>query len=314
MAISRAAPAAVTGGTILASSWEAEFNNIINNALALVSPWTGNMDAGNFRLIDLNLGTVGDPAVRFEADANTGIYSSGADTVDIATGGVRAASFGASALIAAAPEDARTNTVDVAGILRSTTSGVPAANIGVGLQFDAESADENPSTFGRIDFVATDVTAASEDTVMDVLLRTAGAAEAARYRFQATGAFLATITHAATAARTYTLPDATGSFLLSTLAGQTITSPIFATGVGADGSGFKHGRATRGAGTDASVTVTWGTAFADTSYTAIVSHTYTGTRPNAPLVTTKAAGSLTVFSPGGDGTTGGTIEAIGVHD
>ena len=195
-------------GTPLAETEiEGEFDNIYANSLSLISPLTGNLSIGGFRLTGFGLGTVGDPSIQFTGDTNTGVYSTAADTFDITTGGVRAASFGASALIAAAPEDARTATVDVAAIIRSTTSGVPAASIGTGLQFDAESADENPSTLGRVDFIFTDVTAASEDSVMDILLRTAGAAEGARYRFQSTGAFLYTITGAPTAARTITIPD-----------------------------------------------------------------------------------------------------------
>ena len=209
-----------------------EFNNIINNALALVSPWTGDMAAGGFRLTGIGLGTVGSPSLQYTSDTNTGWYSSAADTLDGATGGVRAASFGASWLLAAAPEDARTATVDVVGEIRSTTSGVPAANIGVGVLFSAESADENPSDFGRLDFVATDVTAASEDTVLDILLRTAGAALGGRYRFQATGAFLATLTSAMTANRTITLPDATDTLVglatTDTLTNKTLAATTLA--------------------------------------------------------------------------------------
>jgi hypothetical protein len=41
-------------------------------------------------------------------------------------------------------EDSRTNTVTNAHIVRATTSGTPAANIGVGTLYQAESADENP--------------------------------------------------------------------------------------------------------------------------------------------------------------------------
>lgn len=114
-------------------------------------------------------------------------------------------------VIHVSPEDARTATVDIAAELRSTTSGTPAADIGTGLLFSAESADENPSEVGQLNFAFSDITAASEDSYADVLLRTAGAALGGRYRLQATGAFLATITHALTAARTLTLPNETGT-------------------------------------------------------------------------------------------------------
>lgn len=65
----------------------AEFDNILNNALSLVSPWTANMAAGGFRLTGLHLGTVGDPSLQFTGDTNTGIFSSGADTLDLVTAG-----------------------------------------------------------------------------------------------------------------------------------------------------------------------------------------------------------------------------------
>ena len=54
---------------------------------------TGDLAFGGFRLTGLSLGTVGSPAVQFTGDTNTGIYSSAADTVDVSSGGVRAASF-----------------------------------------------------------------------------------------------------------------------------------------------------------------------------------------------------------------------------
>lgn len=107
--------------------------------------------------------------------------------------------------------DARTNTVDVPLTITSVTSGTPAAGIGTGILLQAESADENPSDFGRIEAAATDVTAGSEDTYFQMLTRVAGAALTATYRWIATAAFKAIFTHANSADRTYTLPDATGT-------------------------------------------------------------------------------------------------------
>ena len=214
----------ITNQILTSSALNSEFASIRNNALSLVSPWTGNMDAGGFRLITLAAGTVGDPAIRPTGDTNTGIYFSAADTIDLAAGGVRAASFGASFVLIAAPEDSRTDSVDVAGEIRSTTSGSPAAGIGTGLLFSAESADENPSNAGELDFVFTDVGAATEDSVLDILLRTAGAALGARYRFQATGAFRALLTHALTADRTITFPDEAGTLL--TGAGHDVAAAV----------------------------------------------------------------------------------------
>ena len=202
-----------TGTTLAEADIEGEFDQIYGSSLSLVSPWTGNMAAGGNLLTGLSLGSVSGPSLQFTGDTNTGIYSSAADTVDIATGGVRAASFGATNLVAASPEDARTATVDQAFEIRSTTSGVPAAGIGVGLLFSAESADENPSEFGRLDFAASDIGAATEDTYLSVLLRVAGGALDEKYRFSSTAGsgFAALFTHAVTADRTYTLPDTSGT-------------------------------------------------------------------------------------------------------
>lgn len=109
--------------------------------------------------------------------------------------------------------DARTNTTTRPLGLIADTSGSAAASIGVGMLFQAESADEAPSDFGALDFVATDVTAASEDTYASIALRVAGNALDEKYRFSSTAGsgFAALFTHGVTADRTYTLPDVTGT-------------------------------------------------------------------------------------------------------
>ena len=197
----------ISGEILTHTDLNGEFDNFINNASSLFSPFTSNIDAGGFRLTALGAGSLGSPSLQPTGDTNTGIWFSAADTLDVSTGGSRAAQLGASWLLAASPEDSRTDSVDVVGEIRSTTSSAPAAGIGTGVKFTAESTDENPSDVGEIDFVFSDVSAGSEDSRMDVLLRTAGAALGARYRFQATGAFNGIFTHANTAVRTYTFPD-----------------------------------------------------------------------------------------------------------
>lgn len=109
---------------ISAALWIAEFNNLYNNALSLISPLTGNLAFGGNIATGLGLGSVTSPALQFTSDANTGVYSSAADTVDIAVGGVRAASF-------------ITATTGV-NYFKFTPSAASAA-----LQLDAEGTDTN---------------------------------------------------------------------------------------------------------------------------------------------------------------------------
>lgn len=79
----------VAAEILTAADLNAEVNNILNNALSLVSPWTANMAAGGFRLTGLHAGTVGDPSLQFTSDVNTGIFSPSADRVGVAHGGIQ---------------------------------------------------------------------------------------------------------------------------------------------------------------------------------------------------------------------------------
>jgi len=133
-------------------------------------------------------------------------------------------------------EDSRTATTIRPFAVAATTSGTPAASIGVGMLWQAESGDETPSDFGAVDFVASDVTAGSEDTYASILLRVAGRDLDEKYRFSSTAGsgFAALFTHAITADRTYTLPDATGTIGLlpasdfySQVSGITTTSTSY---------------------------------------------------------------------------------------
>ena len=104
-------------------------------------------------------------------------------------------------------EDAVTsNTTDILTLIHTTT-GTPAAGIGASALFKSESADENPSDFGRVGFIANDVSSGTEDTVFRVWTRTAGAAIAKAYDFIVTGIGNYVFTGAPTATRTVTLPN-----------------------------------------------------------------------------------------------------------
>lgn len=170
---------------LTAADLNGEFNNIIDNALSAVSPWTGNMSAGGFRLIGLGLGSVSDPAVQFTGDTNTGIFSSAADTLDVSVGGVRTE---------------RHNTV-ASGV---NFVDLTAAATGNGPLIAAAGSDAN---------VSLNLNTKGTGTVN---LSPRGATN--RYIFDSTagGAFNATFTHAATANRTYTLQNATGTLAFLT--------------------------------------------------------------------------------------------------
>lgn len=107
-----------------------------------------------------------------------------------------------------ATQDSRTATTDVALTVRSTTSGTPAAGIATGILIQAESADEAISDVGQVEAGFSDVGAGTEDSYVQMLLRVAGAALTACWRFAATAAFKGILTHANTADRTYTFPNA----------------------------------------------------------------------------------------------------------
>lgn len=112
--------------------------------------------------------------------------------------------------------------LDVLGLI-GDTSGAPAASIGTSILLQSESADEAPSDILRLAGIFTDVGAGSEDSVFAVQLRVAGRALDEKYRFVSTAGdgFTAIFTHAVTADRTYTLPDATGTVGLSTVVRKT---------------------------------------------------------------------------------------------
>ena len=79
-----------TAEVLTASDLNAEFNNIINNALSLISPLTGTLDLDNNRLDDIHAGSVSDTSLNPNGDGNTGIYFPAADQAAWAVGGNQA--------------------------------------------------------------------------------------------------------------------------------------------------------------------------------------------------------------------------------
>lgn len=74
----------------------AEFNNILDNPMALISPMTADLAAGGNSITGLATGSVTAPSLSHTGDPNTGIYFA-TDAVNVAAGGVRAMSFATAA-------------------------------------------------------------------------------------------------------------------------------------------------------------------------------------------------------------------------
>src|SRR3990167_1861861 len=152
-------------------------------------------------------------AVGSDTDIDLDLKAKGAGSVNF-TGTLSLDALSATGL-SVVTEDSRTATVDILGTFTSTTDDTPAAGIGTGLTFKAESADENPSDLAELNFTFTDVTAASEDSKATLKLRYAGNALDDAYSFAKTGAGDINFTHAATVARTVTFPDEAGTVYIN---------------------------------------------------------------------------------------------------
>ena len=120
--------------------------------------------------------------------------------------------------------------------LRHTTSGTPAAGLGVKATLQGESGDENPSDMAALEAAFDDVTAGSEDSTFYIWLRRAGNALSRAFAFRNTGNFQLLVSAALTAARTLTIPDATttmvGTDVTQTLTNKTATNMLINGGGG----------------------------------------------------------------------------------
>lgn len=82
---------------------------------------------------------------------------------------------------------ALTNAVTYPVTLTHETSGTPAANIGVGLEFEQETSAGNNEAVMSLDAVIDDVTSTNEDASFSVKLMAAGAAKAEKFAVESTG-------------------------------------------------------------------------------------------------------------------------------
>ena len=76
-----------SGQVLTAGDLNGEFNNVLNNALSLISPLTGNLAFGGNSLTGLSAGTVGAPSLAITGDTDTGLYRPAADTPALAGAG-----------------------------------------------------------------------------------------------------------------------------------------------------------------------------------------------------------------------------------
>lgn len=137
-------------------------------------------------------------------------------------------------------DDASASTVSTSLTVQHTTTGTPAAGLGTAIKFRGESADEDPSDLGQLEFAFDDVTAGSEDSTFWVQLRAAGAALSRAFGLRnlgaASGYFL--LSGTATGNRTLTLPDASdtlvGKATTDTLTNKTLTDALHNAGSGSE--------------------------------------------------------------------------------
>lgn len=139
-------------------------------------------------------------------------------------------------------EDTTTNDVTVLQTLRHTVTAAstPATSLGTGLKFQGESADEDPSDLGQLEFAFDDVSAGSEDSTFWVKLRAGGAALARAFGFRNTGAAsgYALLQMTASGNRTVTFPDASDTVVeltqTQTLTNKTLTDSLHNAGSGSE--------------------------------------------------------------------------------
>lgn len=84
-------------------------------------------------------------------------------------------------------DTALTNTVNYNARLTHTTSGTPAASIGVGIEFEQETSASNLEILGTFEYIATDVTGAAEDAAAIIKLMEGGAAATEKFRADSSG-------------------------------------------------------------------------------------------------------------------------------
>jgi hypothetical protein len=155
-----------TDGDILTSAaLEAEFDNIYNNALTLISPLTGNLAAGGNIITGIGAGSAASPSLQVR-ETDTGVYSSGAGILDFTVGAVRRMGI----------DETDPGFFDIFGLSAGANGPVlrlfhnsasPANNDNGGvIQFNNKDAGGTSRAIGSIAVLHEDITAASQDSAI----------------------------------------------------------------------------------------------------------------------------------------------------
>jgi hypothetical protein len=180
-------------------------------AIGLVQTWTADQTFADS--VNITLGTGGDADLDYDG---TDVVL---DTAVVGTGQLHIRT-----------NDNRTATLDTVLTLRSITSATPANGIGTAMGFEADSnnSGEGNMPVGTLAFGVTDMTNTAEDTEFVVHLRVAGAALEEKYNFRSTAGagYTGIFTHAASADRTWTLPNASDT-LIGKATTDTLTNKTF---------------------------------------------------------------------------------------
>jgi hypothetical protein len=132
------------------------------------------------------IGTAGDDKLHVKVSADGSAWTETL-VADPATGSVGIGTATPDRKLHAEINNTTNNNITYAARLTHTTSGTPGNNIGVGLEFEVETANNNNEVGVTVDAIAKDVTAASEDFNLDVKMMIAGAAAQRVFRFNNDG-------------------------------------------------------------------------------------------------------------------------------
>ncbi len=196
--------ATLTGAlTILSSA-----TNMITMTSPSIRTWNIDVSTGVFKIKD-NDGTGGYP-IPFLAEFGDGSYSTGIYIKNNGNTGIGTTS--PDRLLHVEKASALTNTIQQVTRLTHITSGVPANNIGLGLEFEQETSAGNNEVIATIEAVVTDVTATSEDADLVFKTMDAGAIANEKLRISSLGAIIVPTT--------IITPGTTGDQTINKLAGR----------------------------------------------------------------------------------------------